>query len=51
MDRNHIVGGARNNPIRSLSARRAWIEMCEVKAGILLNLASLSARRAWIEIL
>ena len=34
----------------SLSARRAWIEICGGACGKLLALSSLSARRAWIEI-
>ena len=34
----------------SLSARRAWIEICGGASGRLLALSSLSARRAWIEI-
>ena len=36
--------------IKSLSARRAWIEICGGACGKLLALLSLSARRAWIEI-
>ena len=49
MDRN-IRGNAdiKHHP-RSLSARRAWIEIYGNKAGIK-SIASLSARRAWIEI-
>ena len=35
----------------SLSARRAWIEICGGAFARLLALSSLSARRAWIEIL
>ena len=34
----------------SLSARRAWIEICGGASARLLALLSLSARRAWIEI-
>ena len=34
---------------RSLSARRAWIEMQSAIAGNKMRYASLSARRAWIE--
>ena len=34
----------------SLSARRAWIEMCRKMLGVLQCNTSLSARRAWIEI-
>ena len=36
--------------MESLSARRAWIEICGGASGRLLALSSLSARRAWIEI-
>ena len=36
-------------PLTSLSARRAWIEICRACRSARL-LASLSARRAWIEI-
>ena len=36
---------------RSLSARRAWIEMDGVVSGAADYVESLSARRAWIEIL
>ena len=50
VDRNHAVQIVIIVVHASLSARRAWIEMREVKAGILLDLTSLSARRAWIEI-
>ena len=34
---------------RSLSARRAWIEIAAIVSALLVN-GSLSARRAWIEI-
>ena len=40
--------GKSNRAIRSLSARRAWIEMLESKQ-IDPSVMSLSARRAWIE--
>ena len=36
---------------KSLSARRAWIEMSAVLISARLAVASLSARRAWIEIM
>ena len=36
--------------VESLSARRAWIEICTAETDITL-IGSLSARRAWIEIL
>ena len=35
----------------SLSARRAWIEICGGASARRLALSSLSARRAWIEIM
>ena len=38
------------NLLRSLSARRAWIEILSAVLTELLMLLSLSARRAWIEI-
>ena len=34
----------------SLSARRAWIEISDLKGNFITNELSLSARRAWIEI-
>ena len=51
MDRNYIIKITETAPRRSLSARRAWIEI-----GRIMNVSnglkrSLSARRAWIEIL
>ena len=36
--------------IKSLSARRAWIEIAAIDFAPLVNGGSLSARRAWIEI-
>ena len=36
--------------LKSLSARRAWIEIAEIVFALLVN-GSLSARRAWIEII
>ena len=48
VDRNYIIKITGTAPRRSLSARRAWIEiMIHQKKR---NPASLSARRAWIEI-
>ena len=50
MDRNRISRLPRSGTARSLSARRAWIEIGRrIIPGILP--ASLSARRAWIEIM
>ena len=50
MDRNFkvVVIFAQNPP--SLSARRAWIEISDLKGNFITNELSLSARRAWIEI-
>ena len=49
MDRNYIIKITESPPRRSLSARRAWIE---ISYGALAGASemSLSARRAWIEI-
>ena len=49
MDRNSKVNTRRSVKMKSLSARRAWIE---IPAGCWRDArrASLSARRAWIEI-
>ena len=50
VDRNYIQEGTKNGQNRSLSARRAWIEiLCPGDSYIICQ--SLSARRAWIEIL
>ena len=49
MDRNHWIGSAYLMVARSLSARRAWIEMIRWPALSGCRM-SLSARRAWIEI-
>jgi len=49
VDRNPIVPAELVTLVKSLSARRAWIEICcPCRSSWLL--ASLSARRAWIEI-
>ena len=49
VDRNNIALANIRVYTTSLSARRAWIEICRAcRSGWLL--ASLSARRAWIEI-
>ena len=49
MDRNISEDVSYNIKIKSLSARRAWIEIYPSSASVVLVL-SLSARRAWIEI-
>ena len=49
VDRNNIKLANIRACILSLSARRAWIEICGGACGRLLALSSLSARRAWIE--
>ena len=36
--------------MKSLSARRAWIEITDNKISVKVKVRSLSARRAWIEI-
>ena len=48
VDRNHVNYRLLVIFLRSLSARRAWIEIITVYGYCLLTL-SLSARRAWIE--
>ena len=49
VDRNMLKIGTLRSTHKSLSARRAWIEISDIedKFG---GLVSLSARRAWIEI-
>ena len=49
MDRNIIEDVSYNIITKSLSARRAWIEIVVIDSAQLVN-GSLSARRAWIEI-
>ena len=49
VDRNGRIMSVLSGSTRSLSARRAWIEII-VKGLVTLAGASLSARRAWIEI-
>ena len=51
MDRNVRRSGKLILIIRSLSARRAWIEMIDNLTQGVFNLLSLSARRAWIEMI
>ena len=49
VDRNDDMSGATGRILRSLSARRAWIEIAIVSI-VISCIMSLSARRAWIEI-
>ena len=49
VDRNNICTNNHVRVRKSLSARRAWIEMVELTT-LVNKLLSLSARRAWIEI-
>ena len=49
MDRNFYYADRDADWVRSLSARRAWIEIARIVFVLLAN-GSLSARRAWIEI-
>ena len=48
VDRNNIEAYALYEDVKSLSARRAWIEIY-LKASPYSTYKSLSARRAWIE--
>ena len=50
VDRNKIGENLIDRKRRSLSARRAWIEIQCVWIPLALPVWSLSARRAWIEI-
>ena len=50
MDRNSSIDNLTQGVFKSLSARRAWIEMSNHQT-VDFSIASLSARRAWIEIL
>ena len=50
MDRNTILLIMSMTPSRSLSARRAWIEILVLPGFKSFRNSSLSARRAWIEI-
>ena len=50
VDRNASTMNLFQKNTKSLSARRAWIEMPVVAVGVYYVSASLSARRAWIEI-
>ena len=49
VDRNPVSADRQAVRDQSLSARRAWIEMSDLKGNFITN-ESLSARRAWIEI-
>ena len=51
VDRNSEINTRRSKKMKSLSARRAWIEMCTCLRAPYVLPVSLSARRAWIEIL
>ena len=50
VDRNFYFSDKDADWVRSLSARRAWIEIRRFLASLSAVLTSLSARRAWIEI-
>ena len=50
VDRNTSIDNITQGVFKSLSARRAWIEMQISVSTVVGVLASLSARRAWIEI-
>ena len=50
VDRNLGTNTILYMTVMSLSARRAWIEICTALTDITLIGKSLSARRAWIEI-
>ena len=50
VDRNLAMEELRRAVWRSLSARRAWIEIRHQQHGVAQVIGSLSARRAWIEI-
>ena len=50
MDRNNRIAKPFREQFKSLSARRAWIEIPIVPVELTTLVKSLSARRAWIEI-
>ena len=50
VDRNSPILTVFTGGLKSLSARRAWIEMYEGGVTMGVTVLSLSARRAWIEI-
>ena len=49
VDRNFFDIDTGELKIKSLSARRAWIEILAKPSALMLRHSSLSARRAWIE--
>ena len=51
VDRNTSIDNLTQGVFKSLSARRAWIEMDWASVITAMTSQSLSARRAWIEIL
>ena len=51
VDRNYKSGEWPTTVARSLSARRAWIEIIKLGSSATMGGTSLSARRAWIEII
>ena len=50
VDRNCYLDNIEITQAKSLSARRAWIEISKLVVALLAVGRSLSARRAWIEI-
>ena len=50
MDRNQRIAKPFREQFKSLSARRAWIEIASGTLSDTSDVTSLSARRAWIEI-
>ena len=50
MDRNSSARSSAESAKKSLSARRAWIEIGDTRTAVSAWIPSLSARRAWIEI-
>ena len=50
VDRNNRLFARWTLALKSLSARRAWIEITDNKISVKVKVRSLSARRAWIEI-
>ena len=51
VDRNNRLFARWTLALKSLSARRAWIEITDNKISVKVKVRSLSARRAWIEII
>ena len=50
VDRNGEINARGRVEVKSLSARRAWIEIKVIQINKIHDFSSLSARRAWIEI-